>query len=362
MPHHPSRLSGPPRHRRGGPRKRDAPRMTRRALLGAAALAPLASACTSAAGSGAEYTMVASHNVNEEHYMHRAFVLFRDRIRELSSGQIDVQIFPNGLLGGERELIEGAQLDNIQLLAPSSSPVAAFQPLMNVWDIPYLFADRQTAYTVLDGPFGQKTQKALEDVRLKGLGYWENGFRNLTLNRTGVRAPEDMAGIKLRTLENATQIRAWNATGASATPMAFPEVYTGLQQGTIDGQENPYALIVSQRFYEVQESLVASQHVYTPSPLIISKRFFDKLPSQLQDAVEQVGRESVEYCRTEAEADESTALQVIVDAGLEIGNLTEEELAAFRNVMRPVAEEYVSSIVPAGTVEELSAIIEEAEA
>lgn len=336
--------------------------LDRRTFIGAALAAttiPLAS-CGMATTARPEFSLVAAHATSTDHFMHRSFQVFQEEVETRSDGRIKMKIFPNGVFGGDRELTEALQLNTLHLAAPSSSPVAAFSPDMNVWDIPYLFNSREQAYAVLDGRFGQRLLDQLSDVRIKGLGYWENGYRNLTHDRVDVRTPNDMAGIKLRTLENQTQIRAWNATGASATPMAFTEVYTGLQQGTISAQENPLALIVTQRFYEVQKQLVISEHVYTPSPLLISQQFYDDLPSELQRAVGEAGQASVAYSREQSVLDEQTSLEVIEAAGTTVTVLNAEERLAFQKVMRPVAEEYVDSIVSSGTLDELHAAIEEA--
>lgn len=355
----PDSASGPP----GG----FAHALTRRPLSRRSALGLFAAtAATGLAGCGvadpdaAEFTLVAAHATSTDHYMHRSFVLFQEQIQERSGGRIAMKLFPNGVFGGDRELTEAIQLDNLQMTAPSSSPLAAFSPSMNVWDIPYLFDDREHAYAVLDGEFGTGLLTELEDVRLKGLGYWENGFRNLTSHRTGIASPEDLRGIKVRTLENTTQIRAWRALGASATPMAFTEVYTGLQQGTIDAQENPLPLIVTQKFYEVQEALVMSNHVYTPSPLILSKAFFDRLPSDLQDLVEEVGAESVAYCREQSVVDEEEAFHVIEDAGLEITELDDDQRAEFGDLMKSAAVPFVRGLLGDEPVDALDAAVEAA--
>ncbi|GAA2094015.1 TRAP transporter substrate-binding protein [Brevibacterium salitolerans] len=335
--------------------------LSRRSMLGLLGASGLALAgCGVAADSTAEYTIVAAHASSTDHFMHRSFVRFKEHLEKISEGRIEVKLFPNGVFGGDRELTEAIQLDNLQLTAPSSSPLAAFSPSMNIWDLPYLFETREQAYAVLDGPFGSAVLDDLREVRLKGLGYWENGFRNLTADRTDITGPEDMRGIKLRTLENPTQIRAWNATGASATPMAFTEVYTGLQQGTIDAQENPLPLIVTQKFYEVQTALVLSQHVYAPSPLIISGTFYDSLPDELQRMVDEAGAESVRYCREQSVVDDEAALGVIEEAGLAITELSADQRAEFGEVMTQAAEPYIRRMLGDALVDGLRAEIEEA--
>ncbi|WP_051297785.1 TRAP transporter substrate-binding protein [Brevibacterium album] len=335
--------------------------LSRRSLLGLLGASGLALAgCGVAAPGNAEHTLVAAHASSTDHFMHRSFVRFKEHLEEISEGRIEVKIFPNGVFGGDRELTEAIQLDNLQLTAPSSSPLAAFSPSMNIWDLPYLFDSREHAYAVLDGPLGTRIMDDLGDVRLKGLGYWENGFRNLTADREDITGPSDMRGIKLRTLENPTQIRAWNATGASATPMAFTEVYTGLQQGTIDAQENPLPLIVTQKFYEVQTALVLSRHVYTPSPLILSRKFYDGLPDELQRMVEEAGTESVRYCREQSVVDDEAALGVIEDAGLTVTELSAAQREEFGTVMTEAAEPFVRRLLGDRLVDELRAEVEEA--
>lgn len=338
-------------------------RTSRRSLLaaaGAGSLSALLAGCSTPGAPRSEYTIVAAHAVAEIHFHHRTFVKFKELIEERTDGRIGVQIFSSGVFGGDRELTEAVQLNNIQLAMPSTSPVAAFSPNMNVFDMPFLFDNREHVYRVLDQGFCQTLLDDLWDIHLTGLAYCENGFRNLTTKNVKVQHPDDMRGIKIRTLENPTQIRAWNATGASATPMAFTEVYTGLQQGTVDAQENPFALIASQRFYEVQDYAIRSEHVYSPSPLLMSRAFFSSLPDDLQDVVREVAVETRDYCRSESLIDEEASIKLIEEDQTEMVDLPEEGRLAFREVMLGAAEPYVRSILGDDPVDQLMSALEEA--
>lgn len=327
-----------------------APTLSRRrmlALLGAGALGGVLSACSndSKVPRDAEQQMVIAHTLPTTHVNHRSYEMFADMVMAGTNGRIAARVFPNAVFGADRQLVEAIQMNNIHVTAPSSSPVGAFSSPMNMWDVPYLFASREEAYEVLDGSLGQDVLRALDEANLVGLSYWENGFRNLTHNRNGLEMPNGLAGLKLRTQENALQIRAWGATGANTTPMAFTEVYTGLQQGTIDAQENPLALIVAQRFYEVQKYLLMSRHVYGPMPLIISKRFFEGLAPNEQQLVREAAIEAGAFCRAGALDDEQRAREVIEGAGVEVRDTTDKENSDSAEVMRSAAEPLLAEII-----------------
>jgi len=322
-------------------------RRTMLSLLGAGALGGVLSACSNVSNvpRDAEQQMVIAHTLPTTHVNHRSYEIFAEQIMEGTNGRIAARVFPNAVFGADRQLVEAAQMNNIHVTAPSSSPVGAFSAPMNIWDVPYLFTSREDAFEVLDGPLGQDVLRALDDVNLVGLSYWENGFRNLTHNRDDLEMPHGLRGLKLRTQENALQIRAWSAIGANTTPMAFAEVYTGLQQGTIDAQENPLALIVAQRFYEAQKHLLMSRHVYGPMPLIISKRFFEGLSPKEQQLVREAAVEAGAHSRAGALDDENRALETIEGAGVQVRETTEKENAESAEIMRGAAEPLLADII-----------------
>jgi len=181
---------------------------------------------------------------------------FKKHVEEKTGGKVKVTTYPNSQLGGEREQLEGVQLGTIQMAALSSGPLPGIFPQIMVFDLPYLFASQKAAFEVLDGPTGQEIFDLMKaKTGIRGLVWGENGFRHFTNSVRTVTKPSDMQGLKIRTMENPAHMAIVKALGASPTPMAFNEVYSGLQQKTIDGQENPISLIVSMKFYETQKYL-----------------------------------------------------------------------------------------------------------
>lgn len=194
-----------------------------------------------------------AHAMTEDSFTHIAAAqYFKPFVEERSNGQIEVQIFPNAQLGSDRQIVEGVRLGTIEMANCASGTAAVFAPALSIWDLPFIFEDRAEAYKVLDGPFGQKISDSLTRVGLRNLVWLETGFRNITNNVKPITSPKDLNGIKLRTMENPVFIETFRELGANPTPMAFGELYTGLQQGTVDGQENPITHIYMQKFYEVQ--------------------------------------------------------------------------------------------------------------
>jgi len=194
-------------------------------------------------------------------------------------------------------MVEGLQLGTIDLVVTSTGPLGGFVSKMFVVDLPFLFRDREHAYKVLDGPIGRELMDAFSAKGIKGLAFWENGFRQITNNVRPIEKPEDLKGIKLRTMENKVHLAAFRAFGASPTPMAWSEVYTALQQKTIDGQENPVAIIYHQKLVEVQKYLALTRHFYSPTPLLMSLKAFNALPQDTQKIMADTALECATYER-----------------------------------------------------------------
>lgn len=285
------------------------------------------------------YVIKAGHAASEEHFAQDTFEKFKELVEEKSDGQIKVEIYPNGQVGGEREMVEALQLGNLTLAAPSSSVVTAFSPSMYLWDLPFLFKDANQAHAVLDGEVGQEVLAELESVGIKGLGYWENGFRHIMNDKNPINKLEDMKGLKFRTLESQQQIQMWNATGANATPIAFTELYSALQQGTVDGAESPLALMYAQKFQEVQKYLTLSGHLYSPWPVLMNKAFFDELPAELQKAVEEAVEETKAHNRKLSAEDEKKSLKLLEDGGMTYNELSADEKTRFQEAMQVVYPE-----------------------
>lgn len=307
--------------------------------------------------SGSEtFVIKAGHAASEEHFAQGTFEKFKELVEKNSDGRIKVEIYPNGQVGGEREMIEALQIGNLTMAAPSSSVVTAFSPSMYLWDLPFLFKDAAQAHEILDGEVGEKVLQDLESVGIKGLGYWENGFRHIMNDKKPITKLEDMKGLKFRTLESQQQIQMWNATGVNATPIAFTELYSALQQGTVDGAESPLALMYAQKFQEVQKYLTLSGHLYSPWPVMVNKKFFDELPEDLQKVVQEAVNETKDHNRQLSAEDESKSLKLLEEGGMTSNELSSEEKLRFQEAMEVVYPE-ISKLAGEEIYEELMELI-----
>lgn len=221
---------------------------------------------------------------------------FAKLIAEKSNGEIEVQVFPSSQLGAQKELIEGLIYGTVDMTLTGTAELGTFQPQMALFDMPFLFKDRAHAYRSLDS-IGMELGKALEPKGIKLLGYMENGIRHLTNNIRPVNSPEDMKGLKIRVMNNKVYIEMIKALGASPTPMAFAELYSALQQGTVDGQENPSAHIFTKRFFEVQKYASLTAHAYAPEPVLISMITWNKLSDAQRAIIQEAATEAIAWQR-----------------------------------------------------------------
>lgn len=267
---------------------------------------------------------------------HQALEFLDRELREKSDGRIGLEIFPNSQLGGEREAVENIQFGNIDLTFVSSAPVASFAPAFFAFDIPFLFADRAQAYEILDGEIGQEIMATLEPAGMVGVAYWENGFRQLTNSRKVIRTPDDLAGFKMRTMENEVHIAAWRAVGANPAPLAFNELFTALQQGTFDAQEGPINLFYDMKFNEVQSFVSKTNHIYSPWPLLANP---DKLASL--SAEDRAIFDAAIVLATEYQRDLARTADDKAEAAMPTVTFTElspAELGAFVAKVAPIAD------------------------
>ncbi len=282
------------------------------------------------------YVIKVGHSAAKEHFAQDSFEKFKELVEANSNGKIKVEIYPNSELGGEREMLEMLLLGDLTMMAPASAPLEAVSKGIALWDLPYLFKNRETAYRVLDGEVGQEVLDSFSDKGIIGLAYWENGFRHLTNNNKPIESVRDMKGLKMRTLENPTQIKTWSETGAQATPIAFNKLYSALQNKTVDAQETPLSLMYSMKFYEVQKYLSLTGHTYSPWPVVINKQFFDGLPEDLQKVVKDAVIETRDFNRKLSQEDEAKALEALKQAGMEVTTISDEQKAEFKAAMSEI--------------------------
>lgn len=241
-------------------------------------------------------TLKFGHVLAPTHPYNLGAMKFAEILKNNKDVNVDVEVFHSSQLGNERDLTEGLQLGTVDLaLAPGT--VSMFQPSMALFDLPYIFRDRQHAYAVVDGPIGTELAQDLPKRGLRLLAYWENGFRNVTNSARPILKPEDLNGLKIRVSENKVHVATFKAFGCNVTAMAFGEVFTALQQKTIDAQENPLAIIVSSKFYEVQPFVSLTEHVYMPAHLLISESRWQTFPENVKKAIQAAAIEARDYER-----------------------------------------------------------------
>lgn len=285
-----------------------------------------------------EFTLKYATSLGEDSAYYKGAVELAEAADELSNGRLKIEIYPNAQLGTDRDMIEGMQLGSIDMASPSTGAMGAVLPEATVLDLPYIFDDLDHAYRVLDGPVSEQLYKLFDGVGFHPLGYWEIGFRNLTNNVRPVHTPEDVEGLKLRALPSEVHQKAWSLVGAQPQAMDWTEVYNALDTGVVDGQENPFNIILLGKLHEVQDYLSVTRHIYGAAPTSISDITWNKLPPDLQDVLKQAVARSVVVQREAASGNEAEQLQQIKDFGMEV--VEEPDRAAFREAMKPAWDLY----------------------
>ena len=273
--------------------------------------------------------------------------VFKDIVEAESSGAIQVNLFPSGQLGGERELIESTKLGTVQMCLVSGAIAGYFKPAM-VLDIPYLFSSAPVAWKVLDGPFGDKMAAALlKKTGLRNLAYGETGFRNFTNSKRPIKSPADMQGLKIRVMETPLYITMVKSLGAAPTPIAWPEVYTSLQQGVVDGQENPVSVILYAKFSEVQKYITLDGHAYGADFFLFNEKAFKKLTPDQQGIVKRAGIIAGNVGRSIQQLGSAMGVAELTKQGMEVYAPTPEEREQFKQMtQQPVIEWMKGQIDP----------------
>ncbi|MDB2470495.1 TRAP transporter substrate-binding protein, partial [Paracoccaceae bacterium] len=310
--------------------------MFKKSTLALGAVLSAGLAFTASAGT----TIKVGHGAAEAFHMHRALLKFEELVEAGSGGEIDVQIFPSSQMGPDREMIEGVQTGVLEMAIPPSSFFAGWDPAFAVIELPYMYASKDIAFDVLDGSAGDGMLSRVENQGLVGLGWLELGVRNVTNNVRPVATPEDLEGVKLRTMKVPAHVATFETLGANPTPMNFGEVYSALQQGVIDGQENPLAIITSQRFYEVQKYLSTTGHVFAVYMPVISKPFFDSLSAEHQNLVKDSMAAARDHQAQLVASEDAAQLEQIRAAGVEVLELTAEQRQVFADKTESVRLQY----------------------
>lgn len=296
------------------------------AVLGIAACAVFVAGPADAAS----ITLRAGHADSERSVFHKGMVKFKEEVEAKSGGAIKVDVFPSGQLGSIREMVEGIQMGTIDVATAASSVLANFSPEVAVYDLPFLLKDYQHAYRTLDGSVGGKLNASLAANNIKVLGWWPIGFRNVTVNaKKPINSVDEFKGVRIRVMASPIYQEMFRALGADAVPMGWGEVFTALQQGTVDGQENPYINILDANIFEVNKFIVVTEHTFSPAAMMISPKAWGSLKPEQQAIISAAAKVATETARIECEKLNETAKTTLInEKGMKLIALDKEKLRA----------------------------------
>jgi tripartite ATP-independent transporter DctP family solute receptor len=270
---------------------------------------------------------------------HAGALKFKELVEEKSDGKLVVNISPAAQLGDEREMAQAVQTNAIEGAIISTGPLSTISASMDLPLLPFLVSERKTMYQLLDGEVGKEILSSLEDSGIKGTAFWESGFKQITSNKE-IHTPKDLKGVPFRTVESQLVMDTYKALGANPVAVPFPEVYTSLQQGVVEGQENAIGSIASMKFYEVQDYVTMLDIGYNPYAVIFSKKWFDSLSEEHQNIIVTASQEAAEYERQLIADTEADYLKEIEESGTTIVKLSSKEKEAFREATSSVHEKF----------------------
>ena len=291
-----------------------------------------------AAGNGEAVVLKLGTTVNEEDSFQVAAEKFAELVEERTEGAYKIEIHPNGALGDERTMLESMQMGTGTMGIITSGPFVNFSADMGVLDMPFLFSSNEDVYKILDGEIGKDLLKSLESSNLKGLAYAERGFRNLTNSVRPVEKADDVKDLKIRVMENEVYTASFKAMGVNAVPMAWNDALTGLQQNTIQGQENPINVIYSYKLWESQKYATLTRHAYASAIITMSLDTYNSLPEDVQKIFDEAAQEAAEYERNWTAEHEAEQLQAMKDNGMEV--VETPDLESFQAAVQSVYDAY----------------------
>ncbi|TXT38014.1 MAG: TRAP dicarboxylate transporter subunit Dctp [Comamonadaceae bacterium] len=271
---------------------------------------------------------------------------FAELVAAKSAGKMKVQLFLNGSLGSDQATLSALKGGTVEMAVMNSGILASEVKALEVFDFPFLFANEKEADAIVDGPIGKKMHAALLDKGIVGLAYQELGFRNITTGKRALNKVDDIAGLKLRVIPNAINVDWVKALGANPTPMPFPEVYAALEQGAIDGQENPISVIAANKFWEVQKFVGLTNHQYNPQSVIFSKKVWDTLSAGDKKILEDSALEAAKVQREAARASVAANLELLKKNGMTVTQFPPAEVTKLRDKMKPVIDKHSAALGP----------------
>jgi tripartite ATP-independent transporter DctP family solute receptor len=294
-----------------------------------------------AAAAQAKTIFRVSHTLDPTSHYNRGLMHLNDLLQKKSNGELVLDIYHSSQLGSERDAVEGVTQGTLEMTLTSSGPMTNFTRAFMIFDLPFIIHDRVKAYAWIDGPEGQKILDSVQKQNMIGLSIWENGFRHLTNSKLAVVKPEDAKGLKIRLMENRVHLATFRALGAYPTPMPFGELFTAMQQRTVDGQENPLVIISTSKFFEVQKFLTLSGHFYSPAILLMNKQVWDKLPPAQQKILQECVAEARDWERKYSMDMDARLVADLKAAGMTV---TEPDKALWAKTLAPVYKEFEAEI------------------
>ena len=323
-------------------------------ILGAALAAAFLSVSVAQAQISERMVKMATQNP-KGHPITNGMEKFAEIVGQKTGGKIKVNLFPGGVLGGDAPNISALQGGTLEMVVMNAGILASQVKDFEAFDLPFMFATPQEADAVVDGPFGRMLLDKLDAKGIHGLAYWELGFRQITNSKRPINKVEDIAGLKLRVIPNAINVDWVKALDANPTPMAFPEVYAGLEQKAIDGQENPLTVIAANKFYEVQKFVTMTNHQYNPQAVIVSKKLWDTLSAEEKKIFQDAATEAAVFERKDSRAQMATALDTLKKGGMTVSEFSPAEQAKLREKLKPVIAKHGAAI--SATLQQMEAEI-----
>ncbi len=268
---------------------------------------------------------------------------FEEQVETLSEGRIDVELFPGGALGGSADIFNGVQDGSIEMCVNIYPPFAQFTDAFLLYNLPYLFSSKEVAFEFLDSDIAKDIAKSIEENGFKQLAVFDGGYRNVSNNQVAVKHPNDLKGLKIRTLNNPVQLDYFKAYGANPTPLPYGDIYVGLQTKTIDGQENSFSNIASMKFNEVQKYVTDTKHAYDPVGMFMNTGVFDSYPDDVKKIIEEAAASTQKFNRELAVELENQSIEKIKET-TEITYLTDEERQEFIEMAKPTYKKFEGKI------------------
>ncbi len=270
---------------------------------------------------------------------------FAELVKQKSGGKMQVKVFPGGQLGGDVQVLSAVQGGTIDMASMNSGILQGQIKEYAIVDFPFLFDNAKEVDAILDGPIGKQLADKLPEKGLVHLAYYDLGFRQMTNSRRPIKTADDISGLKIRVIQSPIYVDTFAALGANPVPMPITEVYTAMEQRTIDGHENPFTVVETNKFYEVQKYLTASRHIYNPQTMMISKKTWDRLNQDEQKILLDAAKESQVYQRQVSRDAQDKALEVL-KTKMEYNEMPPAEIAKIRTKLKPVIEKYSASVGP----------------